>query len=52
MKYVKKDFGSYKLHMIKTNKFKTIKIRISFRNQIKKDEITMRNILSHMLTYS
>ena len=52
MKYVKKDFGSYKLHMIKTNKFKTIKIRISFRNQIKKDEITLRNILSHMLTYS
>ena len=52
MKYVKKDFGSYKLHMIKTNKFKTIKIRVSFRNQIKKDEITMRNILSNILTYS
>lgn len=52
MKYIKKDFGSYKLHMIKTKKFKTIKIRVCFRNVIKKDEITMRNILCDMLTYS
>lgn len=52
MEYVKKNFGSYKLHMIKTNKFKTIKVRISFRNQIVKNEITMRNILSNVLTYS
>lgn len=52
MKYIEKDLGSYKLHMIKTDKFKTIKIRISFRNQIKKEEITMRGILSNILTYS
>ena len=52
MKYIKKDFGSYKLHMIKTNKFKTIKIRVCFRNEIKKEEITMRNLLCDMLTYS
>ena len=52
MKYIKKDLGSYKLHMIKTNKFKTIEVRISFRNRIKKEEITIRNILCNMLTYS
>ncbi len=52
MEYIVKNFGSYKLHMIKTNKFRTIKVRVSFRNQIKKDEITMRNILVNVLTYS
>lgn len=52
MEYIKKDFGSYKLHMIKTNKFKTIKIRISFRSPIKKNEITMRNVLSDILVQS
>ena len=52
MEYINKDLGTYKLHMIKTKKFKTIKIRVSFRNKIKKEEITMRNILSDMLTYS
>ena len=52
MEYIVKNFGSYKLHMIKTKKFRTIKVRVSFRNQIKKDEITMRNILVNVLTYS
>ena len=52
MKYIKKDLGSYKLHMIKTDKFKTIEVRVSFRNRIKKEEITIRNILCNMLTYS
>ncbi len=52
MQYVKKDLGSYKLHMIKTNKFKTIKTRVCFRRPIKKSEITMRNILCNMFTQS
>ncbi len=52
MKYVTKDFGSYKLHMIKTNKFKTIKIRVCFRSPIVKNEITMRNILCDVLANS
>ena len=52
MRYIKKDLGSYKLHMIKTNKFKTVKIKVSFRNKIIKDEITIRNVLSDVLTYS
>ena len=28
MKYYEEDFLSYKLHMIKTNKFKTVNVKI------------------------
>ena len=49
MEYVKKDLGSYRLHMIKTSKFKTIRVKVSFRRPIVKEEITMRNILTDIL---
>lgn len=49
MEYIKKDLGSYKLHMIKTTKFKTIRVKVSFRRPIVKEEITKRNILSDIL---
>lgn len=52
MKYLKKDFGAYKLHLIKTDKFKTITVRIAFRSPIVKEEITIRNILCDMFTQS
>lgn len=52
MEYRSEDFLSYKLHMIKTNKFKTINVKVVFSNEIKKDEITIRNVLSDILTYS
>ena len=52
MKYTRKDFGSYKLHLINTDKFKTVMIRVSFRSPIKKEEITIRNILTNMLMHS
>lgn len=52
MVYTKKDCGSYKVHLIKTNKFKTIKIKVSFRRPIKKEEITIRNVLCDMLVQS
>lgn len=52
MQYIKRDLGSYKLHMIKTDKFKSIMVKVSFRRPIKKQEITMRNILCNMLTQS
>ena len=52
MEYIKKDFGSYKLHLIKTDKFKSITVRVSFHRVIKKDEITIRNILSDMFMQS
>ena len=31
-----------KLHQIKTDKFKTVYIRVDFRRKIKKDEITKK----------
>lgn len=49
MEYIKKDLGSYKLHMVKTDKFKTIKVKVSFRRPILKEEVTLRNILSQIL---
>lgn len=52
MKYTKKDMGSYNLHMIKTNKFKTISVKVIFRRKIKKEEITIRNFLIDILSFS
>jgi len=52
LEYVKKDLGSYNLHVIKTNKFKTIMVRVVFQRPIKKDEITIRNVLSDMFLQS
>ncbi len=52
MEYIKKDLGSYNLHVIKTNKFKTIMVRVVFQRPIKKDEITIRNVLSDMFLQS
>lgn len=49
MEYIKRELGSYKLHMIKTDKFKTIKVKVSFRRPIVKEEVTIRNILSQIL---
>ncbi len=52
MQYIQKDLGSYNLHMIKTDKYKTITVRVIFRRRIKKEEITIRNILTSLLVYS
>jgi len=52
LEYVKKDLGSYNLHVIKNNKFKTIMVRVVFQRPIKKDEITIRNVLSDMFLQS
>ena len=52
MEYKVIDKTSYKLHLIKTNKFKTVTVRICFRDEIKKDEITLRNFLASFMTYS
>ena len=49
MEYIKKDLGSYRLHMIKTTKFKTIRVKVSFRRPIVKEEITIRNVLTDIL---
>ena len=52
MEYKKIDLGSYKLHLVKTNKFKSILFKIIFRDEIKKDEITIRNMLIDNLVSS
>lgn len=52
MKYIKKVLGSYNLHMLKTNRFKTITIDLIFRKKITKEEITKRNVLADLLTFS
>ena len=47
-----KKMGSYDLHFIKTDKFKTITVGVLFQNKIKKEEISKTNFLSEILTYS
>lgn len=49
MEYREKKLGSYKLHMIKTDKFKTVKVKVFFLAPVKKEEITIRNFLSSIL---
>lgn len=52
MDYIKKELGSYNLHMIKTEKFKTITIKVLFHTPIIKKEITKRNVLADILLQS
>lgn len=52
MKYINKDMGSYNIHLIKTDKYKTITIRVMFKRKIKKEEITIRNVLASLLVQS
>lgn len=49
MKYYNFDMNAYQLHVIRTDKFKTITVDISFRRKIKKEEITIRNLLKEMM---
>ncbi len=49
MKYNKYDMGSYNLHIIKTDKFKTITIRANFKRKLTKEEITYRSLLADVL---
>ncbi len=52
MKYVKHEMGSYNLHVIKTDHFKTVNMRIMFKRKTKKEEINYRNFLSLILLES
>jgi len=52
MKYRVLDKKSYQLHLIQTKRFKTVTIRINLRDELKKPEISYRNFLMDMLTYS
>lgn len=52
MKYTKKDLGSYNLHLINTDKLKTITVRVIFHTPIIKEEITKRTLISDILLQS
>lgn len=43
------NMGAYNLHLIKTKKFKTVTIDVDFYREIKKEEITKRNLLKMLL---
>lgn len=49
MKYTKYDMNAYNLHIINTDKFKTIMVGVAFRRKIKKEEITIRNLLKELM---
>ena len=50
MKYKKINSYSYNLHIIKTDRFKTITVKINFKRELIKEEITYRNMLINMLS--
>lgn len=52
MNYEVVNMGAYNLHLINTNKFKTITVEVDFRRVIKKDEITKRILLKDVLLNS
>ena len=52
MEYTCYNMNAYNLHVINTDKFKTITIDVSFRRKIKKDEITIRNLLKELMVNS
>ena len=48
MKYDKVFMGSYNLHLINTDKFKTVTVEVDFRNKLENDT-TIRNLLKMVL---
>ncbi len=49
MKYQKIQKKNYNLHVIETDKYKTVFLKVSFRRELEKDEIAMRNMLINVL---
>ena len=52
MKYKKISTYSYNLHIIKTDKFKTVTVKMNFKRELDKKEISYRNMLINMLCES
>lgn len=52
MEYTCYNMNAYNLHVINTDKFKTITIDVSFRRKIKKEEITIRNLIKELMVNS
>lgn len=52
MNYKKYSNNAYNLHIIKTDKFKSISVKINFKKRIEKEDITYRNLLTKVLLQS
>lgn len=52
MKYDKIKTYSYNLHVIKTDKFKTVTVKVNFKRKVEKKDITYRNMLVNVLCES
>lgn len=52
MNYELINMGAYNLHLIKTNRFKTITVEVDFRREIQREDITKRAILKEVLLNS
>lgn len=52
MKYEKIEKDGFRIHIIKTNKFKTVTVCINFKQKVKKEDITIRRVLSQTLLES
>lgn len=52
MEYSKYHMNYYRIHMVKTDKFKTIRVNINFKRKVVEEEITLRRFLSYMLLNS
>lgn len=52
MEYTKYDMNAYNLHIVKTNRFKTITVSVAFRRKTVKEEVTIRNLLKELIVNS
>ena len=52
MNYTNYNMGTYNLHIIKNDNFKTVKVKVNFKSKLKKDDITIRNMLRLILVHS
>lgn len=52
MDYIKTGTMAYNLHIIKTNKFKKVVVRVNFRRKFDKEGITYRKMLAEVLLES
>ena len=50
MEYKSFNCGPYNLHTIKTDRFKTVHMEVHFRNEVNKESLQKRKILSDILT--
>lgn len=52
MNYQKYDMGRYRLHVLNTKQYKTVTIKVNFKEEIEKENITLREMLLDMLLMS